>query len=635
MVVSKRDEQVKTFLKTWFDRFNIRYKERVDKNYIGTTHSIHAYSTLLQQFLDAFVGRLAHNKKVPDAAFNAPDEFVEGVLIGYFSGDGHVDDKGSITAGSASEKLMDGVSLLLTRLGIFGHRGVTQLKSNNLGTKNIKPSHTIAIRAQWASVFGKRLTLLQSYKNDRLTQTKKCHMNYVEQNDVVFDTIKTIDVIPVCEEFKLYDVTVPSTYNFATASMLVVRDTSETGYIQRRLVKAMEDMKIGFDGLLKNSIGDIVQFAYGEDNFDGCKLSTQKIPKDLSWMKKYTQSDKVHLPLDIQETFEYVDHDLCTETTGEDVSHECIMDLSENNYLMRWMIEYYLKKYDHFTDAQLTKLKHMIHIQIQKGKVQAGEMVGTVAAQSLGQPITQMTLNSVEYNTQIVVSENGKLKEYLIGEWIESRIANGNEYQYIEKGDQTYAKISENEDIRILSSDEDGRVFWDHVDAVTKHLPINEDGTNTLIRITTLSGHECTVTKGESVLTRQNNKLLKSKGSDLRVGDYLPALRDFPLLENCKMNELDVSEYVPKTEFVYSSEVEKALTVHKECTVRTKKARWWKQNKGKRFELPYSRSDAFIDAYIGIGKRTLLSDRRLKTDPSVYPNSKYATRSFSGTLGTG
>lgn len=366
--------------------------------------------------------------------------------------------------------------------------------------------------------------------------------------------------------------------------------TSDSGYTQRRLVKAMEDMTIHFDGTVRNSIGDIIQFKYGEDNMDGSKLIPQKV-----------NGKQIYLPLDLKDSLELRPHLFGRFTT-------------ENKELTKV-----------FNEA----LQHMdmsahdsyVLSRTQDAKITPGEMVGIIAAQSLGQPITQMTLNSVEYNTEIIVSENGKLREYRIGEWIEKRIAQSDPatHQYIVKGDQTYAPISSQEDVRILTSDEDGRVFWDHVDAVTKHLPINEDGTNTLLRITTLSGHECTVTKGESVLTRQNNKLLKSKGSDLREGDYLPALRDFPLLESAKIHELDLSEYLPKNEFVYSSEVEKALAVYRKAVeegiasqkVQTKP--WWKKNKGVLFEVPYSRADSFVEAYIGIGKK--------KT--SVKPNCVY------------
>ena len=44
--------------------------------------------------------------------------------------------------------------------------------------------------------------------------------------------------------------------------------TSETGYIQRRLIKAMEDVKIAYDGTVRNEINTIIQFAYGTDGFD-------------------------------------------------------------------------------------------------------------------------------------------------------------------------------------------------------------------------------------------------------------------------------------------------------------------------------------------------------------------------------
>ncbi|KAL8792567.1 MAG: hypothetical protein Q9182_007688, partial [Xanthomendoza sp. 2 TL-2023] len=38
--------------------------------------------------------------------------------------------------------------------------------------------------------------------------------------------------------------------------------TAETGYIQRRLVKALEDVMSKYDGTVRNSLGDVVQFLY-------------------------------------------------------------------------------------------------------------------------------------------------------------------------------------------------------------------------------------------------------------------------------------------------------------------------------------------------------------------------------------
>ena len=53
--------------------------------------------------------------------------------------------------------------------------------------------------------------------------------------------------------------------------------TAETGYIQRRLVKAMEDIIVKYDGTVRNSLGDVVQFIYGEDGLDGAHIEQQKL----------------------------------------------------------------------------------------------------------------------------------------------------------------------------------------------------------------------------------------------------------------------------------------------------------------------------------------------------------------------
>ena len=54
--------------------------------------------------------------------------------------------------------------------------------------------------------------------------------------------------------------------------------TAETGYIQRRLVKSMEDVMVKYDGTVRNSQGQVLQFLYGEDGMDAVALENQKIP---------------------------------------------------------------------------------------------------------------------------------------------------------------------------------------------------------------------------------------------------------------------------------------------------------------------------------------------------------------------
>ena len=53
--------------------------------------------------------------------------------------------------------------------------------------------------------------------------------------------------------------------------------TSDTGYIQRRLVKALEDVMVKYDGTVRNSIGNLIQFLYGEDGMAGEWIEDQKI----------------------------------------------------------------------------------------------------------------------------------------------------------------------------------------------------------------------------------------------------------------------------------------------------------------------------------------------------------------------
>ena len=58
--------------------------------------------------------------------------------------------------------------------------------------------------------------------------------------------------------------------------------TSQTGYIQRRLIKGMEDLKVEYDMTVRNNKNKIVQFTYGDDNFDTVKIEKQKIPLNIA-----------------------------------------------------------------------------------------------------------------------------------------------------------------------------------------------------------------------------------------------------------------------------------------------------------------------------------------------------------------
>lgn len=54
--------------------------------------------------------------------------------------------------------------------------------------------------------------------------------------------------------------------------------TSTTGYIQRRLIKGLEDLMVNYDMTVRTNKNKIVQFAYGDDNTDSIKVENQKMP---------------------------------------------------------------------------------------------------------------------------------------------------------------------------------------------------------------------------------------------------------------------------------------------------------------------------------------------------------------------
>lgn len=57
--------------------------------------------------------------------------------------------------------------------------------------------------------------------------------------------------------------------------------TSETGYVQRRLVKAMETVMARYDSTLRNSMGCVIQFLYGEDGMDAQRVEKQNFDSYL------------------------------------------------------------------------------------------------------------------------------------------------------------------------------------------------------------------------------------------------------------------------------------------------------------------------------------------------------------------
>lgn len=80
--------------------------------------------------------------------------------------------------------------------------------------------------------------------------------------------------------------------------------TAETGYMQRRLMKALEDLTTQYDLSVRNSEGGVVQFQYGDDGLDpGClEGDAQPLDFDRSW----THSLVCTVSLSVKEVSEYL-----------------------------------------------------------------------------------------------------------------------------------------------------------------------------------------------------------------------------------------------------------------------------------------------------------------------------------------
>ena len=147
----------------------------------------------------------------------------------------------------------------------------------------------------------------------------------------------------------------------------------------------------------------------------------------------------------------------------------------------------------------------------------------------------------------------------------------------------TYYVDTSKDNIFTISVNEDGKTSWNKVNALTKHLPMNADGTNDLVKITTKSGRKVTATKAKSFLVIKEKRLIATRGDKIREGEYIPIIKNYPEKEdidlgvvinnNDKYRKLKISlndvyydkivsiEYVkPSHKYVYDLTVENDKT---------------------------------------------------------------------------
>ena len=246
--------------------------------------------------------------------------------------------------------------------------------------------------------------------------------------------------------------------------------TSETGYIQRKLIKGMEDARIAGDHTVRNASGVILQFIYGEDGFDGAKIESQKLLSigksdkelyDTYYLDVDSNLDAIYLPEIVDEirankqhihgkmqiylqqiiadrnyyfthvfkgdttkkiyapvNFKRLLENACNsfENTGKSDLHPLyvldtfsklenelvITKYYKSNEVIIMLMRLFLSPTILASKHKLSKLAFDWIISsvtelFYSSIAHAGDLVGTIAAQSIGEPSTQMTLNTFHF----------------------------------------------------------------------------------------------------------------------------------------------------------------------------------------------------------------------------------------------
>jgi DNA-directed RNA polymerase subunit A' len=155
--------------------------------------------------------------------------------------------------------------------------------------------------------------------------------------------------------------------------------TQQSGYMQRRLINALEHIRLEYDGTVRNSAGDIIQFQYGEDGVDPAKSDHGKavnVGRLVDQLKISRERGKPSSPEQIKVQLKEVATQLIPILSSE---------LKEN-----------LTKAD-LSTAGVNKAISLTVEHYKRALMEPGEAVGIVAAQSIGEPGTQMTLRTFHY----------------------------------------------------------------------------------------------------------------------------------------------------------------------------------------------------------------------------------------------
>jgi DNA-directed RNA polymerase subunit A' len=155
--------------------------------------------------------------------------------------------------------------------------------------------------------------------------------------------------------------------------------TQQSGYMQRRLINALEHIRLEYDSTVRDSAGDIIQFRYGEDGVDPAKSDHGKavnVSRLIDQIKIGEEKGEAASAEEIKKQLKRVDDQLTP----------ILMSQLKQNFAKNKL-----------TKKSVEKATTSTAEQYNRALMEPGEAVGIVAAQSIGEPGTQMTLRTFHY----------------------------------------------------------------------------------------------------------------------------------------------------------------------------------------------------------------------------------------------
>ena len=190
--------------------------------------------------------------------------------------------------------------------------------------------------------------------------------------------------------------------------------TSVSGYMQRRLIRPLEDLTVQYNNTVTISSGEIIQFLYGDDGIEPLNTDTDDrivyLPRlwDLICCR-YPLKETKDKTLSVNEIQEKVEEYLNKCPIPEHEKNEKFIKEIREFFLAKIkVIKMLIENFGNMNSSvinnicaigynQLKEFFNELWIRYIKAKVTPGEPVGSVAGQSIGEPSTQMTLKTFHF----------------------------------------------------------------------------------------------------------------------------------------------------------------------------------------------------------------------------------------------